>query len=670
MDSIVSEAKEFREESLQFNSESREMARESMSFELGGENSWDSKMWKSRGERPKITINTASTKKNRLANDLRDLNPIIKLIPCSDQDEETARVKNGIIRKIQEKSGAETIYDQCFSQGLSAGFSFMKVSMDYKSPETFDMVPKIEAIPNNMGVHIDPFIKSPCYLDMKWALCENKIDRKKFIQDHGESHQSFPSEDLNINNGIVTADYYKIKEVKKKLVLLSDGQQVVEGFADDLRIKEAMKYEIDGQRVWQTIQERDSFIPKLQWYLLSGNDILDERELLGKYIPIIPYEGRVLWIEGRKYIISFVNPLMEPSRLKNFGKSIEVEQLAMAVLTDKVAPADAIIDYKDVWDSANQVRYSVLPYSHKDKDGEPIPPPQKWNYTGPGNQLQALFQSYNSDIDEISGLHTDSLQGGPSQLRSGVAIDLKQSQGNQNNFDFIDNFTSRTLKYLGVVLNDQIDAYMDSEMEETIEDNNGKPEVVKLNQEGGYNITEGEYDVKVEVGSATASERREANELLISMMDKIPGMANVGHIIAKNMDNLKDKDDVVKILKASMPPELLQIIDADETTVAAENASLKQQLEQQGMELQQASELIKSMQIDYQKAMDVQTLKSQTDLQKTQMQGENKLEEQELKNQGAILKEVVSGIQIVMDKMNELEAKVSGNTLTVEGEKE
>jgi hypothetical protein len=117
------------------------------------------------------------------------------------------------------------------------------------------------------------------------------------------------------------------------------------------------------------------------------------------------------------------------------------------------------------------------------------------------------------------------------------------------------------------------------------------------------------------------------------MMDKIPGMANVGHIIAKNMDNLKDKDDVVKILKASMPPELLQIIDADETTVAAENASLKQQMQGKEQELEQAIELIKSMQIDYKKAMDVQTLKSQTDIQKELIKGDVAIQKQQLANQ-------------------------------------
>jgi len=639
MEEIVKEAIEKRSDSISFLSESRDLAVEDMEFELGGEYAWDQEVWESRGKRPKITINTATTKKNRLANDLRDLNPEIKIIAIGDDNEEKARIRSGLIKKIQDQSGAESIYDSCFSQGLSAGFSFMKVRTDYVNEETFDMTPKIEFIRNNMGVHIDPYTKSPCYLDVKWGLCENKIKKEEFESKYDSSIDSFPSDDVNIEGGIITADYYKIKEVKKKLLLLSNGEQVIEGFKDSAVIEQALEYEISGEKVWTVLQERDSYVPKLHWYLLSGSDILDEREQLGRYVPIIPYEGRVLWIQGKKYIVSFIRNLKEPSRLKNYAKSIEVEQLAGSSLTDIMAPAESIAQYNDIWQNRNKTKYPFLPWDHVNKKGEPIPAPQQLTYNGPANQLQGLFQGYNADIDEISGMYSDNI-GGPSQLRAGVAIDLKQSQGNQNNFDFLDNFTTRTLPYLGAVLNDIIDNYYDTEREETIQGKDGKPETIKLNTSDGVDIS-GKYEVKVSIGSATDSKRKESNDFMMELARVFPEkMQSLAHIYANNLEGMKDKDDAVKLLKAQLGPELSAILDEDDPQrVFVENSQLKQQMEQQGQELEQAMELIKSMQIDYKKAMDVAQLRSQTDLQKTQMTNQNRIQSEMIKADVAIQKQ-------------------------------
>ena len=100
-------------------------------------------------------------------------------------------------------------------------------------------------------MHVDPYMQSPCYLDMKWALAETKIKEDEARKKYGDKAlSSFPSEDINVENAIILSDYYKIKEIPKKLLKLSNGEQVIEGFKDDLVISEALQYEINGQRVW------------------------------------------------------------------------------------------------------------------------------------------------------------------------------------------------------------------------------------------------------------------------------------------------------------------------------------------------------------------------------------------------------------------------------------
>ena len=174
-------------------------------------------------------------------------------------------------------------------------------------------------------------------------------------------------------------------------------------------------------------------------------------------------------------------------------------------------------------------------------------------------------------------------------------------------------------------------------------------------------MTEGEFEVKAVVGSANETQRREANELMISLMEKVPAMQNAAHIIANNMDNLKDKDDLVKILKASLPPNVLGMLEQDEQAVFTENMQLKQQMEGLTAEYEQAMDLIKSMQIDYKKAMDVQSLKSETDLQKVGIQSATTLSKTEMEIQSKMLSEVLTGFRDMQKQISDLSEKIPAN---------
>ena len=638
-----------------------------MEFELDGEYAWDTAVWKDRGNRPKVSINSVSTKKHRLANDLRDLNPEIQVIPKKDEFEKHAELRNTLIKDIQDRSCAESIYDSAFCQGLSAGFSFMRVSTEYASPTTFEQQISIKNIPNNLGVHYDFTHKNPAYIDMKWGSIEGQFSqeeyRKKFP--NATSELNFPTDAFQDDNSqpkIITNEFYRIKEIPKKLLQISNGQGgILEGFSDDLKISEALEYTIDGEQVWQVIQERDSFKPQLEWYLMNGADILDERkDMLGSYIPIIPYETRSLFIRGKKYIVSFIRNLKEPARLKNYAKSLEVEQVALQPLNTIMAPYAAVSDYMEYYKTANNQRWPVLPYNHVDKAGNPIPAPIRDNYQGPSNQLAGTFQTYDKDLNDVSGMYDENI-GSPSQLRSGVAIDLKQSQGNHNNYDYIDNFITRTLTYEGIVLNDLITQVHDTETEIQV-DRNGSKETIPINVEGGIDLTEGEFEVKAVVGSASESEREKSNDMLLQLMERVPAMQNAAHIIANNMDNLKDKEDLVKILKASLPPNVLSMLEQDEQAVFVENQQLKQQLEGISAEYEQAMDLIKSMQIDYKKAMDVQSLKSQTDLEKVGIQSATTLSKTEMEQQGKMMQDMFKGFQDLKQQIAGLTANNTDNS--------
>ena len=76
--------------------------------------------------------------------------------------------------------------------------------------------------------------------------------------------------------------------------------------------------------------------------------------------------------------------------------------------------------------------------------------------------------------------------------------------------------------------------------------------------------------------------------------------------------------------------------------------------------------MIKSMRIDYQKAMDVQSLKSQTDLQKELIKQDTTLKDQAMQNQGDIMQELVKYIAPLAERVDQLTAIVNQKGLSVD----
>lgn len=673
MDNIVKEIKEFRSDFVGYNKDNIENGISDIEFEEGeGQSQWDDEVWKARGKRPKVTVNTIPAKKARIANRLRPLNPEIKVLPIGEEDKENARVRTGLLKSIQKKSGAESIYDMAFGQMLSTGLSYMRVKPCYSKPDSNDQDLTIEYLPNWTGVYYDWEYKSPIYKDMMVGAVDIKMTSEQYkLKYPNEPESSMPSLnyefDPSVKSYTTLTEFYRINEKAAKTVSISDGQNVFQGFKDDPRIIQMLEAKtIDGFPLFTVIEERKSFKRQLEWYLVNGSEILDERkDLPGQYIPIIPVEGRTLWVNGQRVIKSYVRDLKSPSRLKNYAKSLEVEMMAYQPLNVWTAPKGGWEEFQEFYKNANNNAFPVLPYNTKDPDtGEMLPPPKREVYQGPSNQLAGVFQSYDKDINDISGDY-DEMSNVNQELRSGIAIDLKQRAAGLTNYDYVDSFITRTLTYAGCVLNDLLPYYYTEDRAYEIIGDEGKKERIE-----NFDLAGGEYDVEVHIGASSDTERRESLDVLKEAIATIPGAQDLAYILFKNMDGLKDQDEAVKLLKANLPPEKLQLLESDEAQLSTMLAQAQNQIQMLTQQNEQLNQLVSSMQIDYKKAMDVQTLKSQTDIQKELIKQETTLADQELQNSGDIMQEIVKHMDFMAKKISELEMKVDGNQISVETDKE
>ena len=170
-------------------------------------------------------------------------------------------------------------------------------------------------------------------------------------------------------------------------------------------------------------------------------------------------------------------------------------------------------------------------------------------------------------MKSITGIYDSSI-GAESNEKSGKAILARERQANTSNFHFLDNL-NRAIEAAGRILVDIIPAVYSERQTVRILGEDKKEQVVHLmsqdggpqeaNMEGGpelYNLAVGRYDVSVETGINYATARQETREILLDIMQRIPGAAQyIGDIVAENMD-FEGADKLAKRLQHLLPPQV------------------------------------------------------------------------------------------------------------------
>ena len=123
--------------------------------------------------------------------------------------------------------------------------------------------------------------------------------------------------------------------------------------------------------------------------------------------------------------------------------SAGVEHVALQGKTPWVAPAAAIEELEGYWNTANKINHSVLPYNHRDDEGNEIPPPTRPAPPEMGQGFVQGMQIARGEIDMTSGQYGAAV-GQPDNSRTGKAILERVQQADTNTFHFQDNLRNFT----------------------------------------------------------------------------------------------------------------------------------------------------------------------------------------------------------------------------------
>ena len=561
-------------------SEIRKMALEDLRFVAGRQWPDDIKTAREMEGRPCLVINRLPQFIRQVTNDQRQNRPSIKVYPVGDgAEEETAKVIQGMCKHIEYNSNADVAYDTAFESAARIGRGFFRVITDYCDPMSFNQEILIKMIDNSFTVFFDPLSVEPDGSDANWALVADTMSKSEFKINYPDAQmatlddwtvQGSNTDGWITKDGLRIAEYYCREFKKRKILLLSNGETILDpGLAKDedgqllKESGESADLGLDDNNRPITIKDsRESVVPVIHWYKLTYDEVLEETEWLGQWIPIIPVYGDKLNVDGERIFEGIVTHAKDPQRMYNYHSSNEVEIIALAPKAPWIGVAGQFEGFESFWKSANKKSHAYLEYKPISVAGSPAPPPQRNVFEPPVAAVVQAKAMSADDMKATTGIYDSALGNSPNDT-SGIAITKRNTQAQVSNFHFIDNM-NRSLRHCGRIIVDLIPGIYDAPRIQRIIKDDGTHDMVPINQIFGegpdkkhHNLGIGKYDVIVDSGPSFATRRQEAAQSIEKLIGHYPALMQVaGDLMVRNMD-WPQSQEVADRLKKTIPPNLL-----------------------------------------------------------------------------------------------------------------
>lgn len=659
---IVEEAKKRWQKANDHYSKTRKLAVEDTKFVMGDSDNgwqWPDEIRKGRetDKRVCLTVNMTAQHCNQIINNIRMNRPAAKVSPADDYaDKKTAEILGGVIRQIQAASNADEAHDTAAEHGVYGGEGYWRIVTEYESDKSFNQVLRVVACPNPNNVFIDPDAKKADRSDAKWGMIFEDFPKETIKREHGIDASDFVDIDGEWvkEDCVRVAEYFYCDTVEKTLYLFADGSTA---FKDE--VEEGTPF----------LKERVVSVDSWKWCkLIGGHDKpVDEREWLGKYLPIITVVGKELNVNGEKVIKGVVRDLKDPARMVNFAYSETVQTLALQNKIPYLIAAEAVEGHEDDWQDANTDNKAYLVWNALDDDGNALPKPERQPpAVMPAAQVQ-LLQLSTEQMRAASGQQNANF-GIKSEASSGVGIQRLKAQGEIATFHFPDNL-ARALRYEAKVLIDLIQKYYDSkrivrilgldgkqeqatldpEMEQPYAEMEGEEEVEKI-----FNPSVGEYDVVIDTGPSYQTQRQEGAANLNELAARNPQIMQVAGDIVMRAQDFPMADQLAERLAKTLPPELQDAKPGQNQPDPQTMAAMQQMQGQlqaldeavQGMttELEKAEEEKRTLQFKLEKSeIDIKTLKAVDQIEDAQRELETLMQSQQVAQQAAIDPQAITG---------------------------
>ena len=555
------------------------------------EGQWEDAARKSRENRPCLTFDKLSSSVDRVVGGQLSNMPSIKIRAAEEGDEDVAEVYQGLIRQIDQR-GVQA-FKTAFKFAVKSGWGCLLVDHDYVDDTSLDQDIIIREIKNPFSVLLDPIVQAQHVTEARYGFLFEDMERAEFERLYPKAESEAGESDFTstgnfeswvTEESVRVADYYRIVLEERTLIQLSDGRVLdmdeIENVRDELNMQ--------GITLGKTrkVQAR-----KLERYKITGLEVLEEVECVGRYIPIIPMLGKTSNINGRYISRGLVRKAKDAQRLYNYSRSVSVEVTALTPKQPYFVTPAMVKGHEAKWKKMMVSNDPVLMFNFDNG--------QKPFREAPAQGSPALMQDAQIAADDIkatTGIY-DANMGAQGNEISGVAIKGRQFQGEMANFEFQDQLVD-SMELSGRVMIDMIPHIYDTERTIRILGEDEREEAIAVNktlmdaQTGEYvktmDLTTGTYDIKVASGPSFTTRKQETAEQLSQIIAQNPAMSEiVGDVLFKNLD-LVGGDEVIQRLRSAGVKGGIIEPNEEEAMAMQEQIQQQQQIEAQAAQLELA----------------------------------------------------------------------------------
>lgn len=591
---------------------------------LAGEQ-WEAavKTRRNAANKPTLTINRLPAYVAQLVGNRRLNDTGLKVVPDNGGTKEVAKVREGLIRNIQKVSNAQYVYDKAFEQTVIGGLGNFQIHLDYAHDDVFEQDIRFAAIPNPLSVVWDQNSVDPSGADAEHVFVIDKMPRADFKKLYPDAQTgNFDAETSNFartggwdtQDTVQIASFWRMQSEPRIVALMKDGS-----------VQDVSDLEVDE---WFDVvaldQEQEPMIREVQrkfaqMYLLSSQDILaGPYEIPVQRVPVFRVPGWELFIEGDRLRWGLVRFARDPQRLHNYWRSTIAEKLVGAPKAKWLA-ADTAVEGKEDSFRKSHISDDPLLIWNADSGQAPVRTP-------PMDMEGALIEQAgvaSQDIRDVLNIHEASM-GQQSNEVSGRAILARQRVGEVGTVIYQDNL-NMAIEEAGKVINQLIPFVYDTPRTiKILGPDMQTEELVKINDEGGVDITAGKYSISVTTGPSYTTRRVEAREEMMAVTNAMPNVMAVAADKIVEAQDWPGADEIARRLRSQLPAGIVSERDMDPEQAQAQQALQAAQQKQQELSEAMAQLELQSKQAEVQ-LKQAQVAEAQAKAQEAQARAEKAL---------------------------------------------
>lgn len=562
-----------------------------------------------------LQFNKLATLINTLLGEQQQNTPQIEVVPLSDCDEETAQIRQVIVKDTMLSTDSKRVYQVAAKQAFVGGFGAFLVDTDYVNQKSFDQSIVYRSFKDSTRCYWDIGAEHPNKIDGMRCGYISRMTRQKFRSIYGKEIEEKIKKDVGAlsqsqeeialstenqssenpftwadDNGITLLNDFVRKMTRDTLYRLSNGkivnQKELDAMIESSRAQHMMpemmetmeeipggpievEEEFTSEEDFMTIYDegepvriedsKNVKISKIIHRLIAGEYILEETEFPADDLPLIYVDQNSYYDKNGKQICRpFLMDCIDAQRYVNYLGTHSAYLLKISRWDQWIGSKKNVqsLDTQQHWKDPTVIK-GMLTYDESPSGAKP-------EQVRPPELSPSLMQQYQRAIEDMytsSGLYPTRL-GQQGNEVSGAAIDARTRQGSYPTYVAF-NSINMAITAGGTIVNQMIPRVYDTQrIMNLMTPDRGRQNITINQQMDEYgekvknDVKKGEFQVILQAGPSYEGQKAEALESLQIALKNNPSIFNlVADLFAENLP-LVNTIEIRNRFKTLVPPEI------------------------------------------------------------------------------------------------------------------